>query len=186
MVIRETLLGAMVGFVATLIFNAMEFSGTIIGYQMGFAAANVFDPQNMRQTSLMAEFQNIIAVLIFLALDVHHLLIRAMVQSFRLLPPGKENFSGPAIPALLQLSGEIFTLAVQFSAPILVVLLLAGAVLGVMARVFPQLNVFILSYPINFGLGLLLIGVTMTLLVQLLGREFSRLGEQLQTLFQML
>ena len=183
---REVTLGVMVGFVARLIFTAVEFGGTIIGYQMGFAAANVFDPQNQRQVSLMSQFQNVFAILIFMALNGHFLLLQAMVESYRLLPPGSEDFSGRAIPYLLELTGRMFVLGVKFSAPILAVLLLSGLILGVMARVFPQLNVFMLSYPVNIGLAFLVMGLTLNMVAGLLSREFTNLGGQVMELFNQL
>ncbi len=179
----EGMLGLMVGYIARFIFTAVELGGTVIGYQMGFAAANVFDPQNQRQVSLISQFQNVLAILIFLSLNIHHNFIRALVSSFRLLPPGRWDFSGGAIPYLLELAGRMFTLGVQLSAPVLAVLLLSGLVLGIMARVFPQLNVFLLSFPLNIGISFLLIGLTLNLLVALLNQEFSELEQRFTLLF---
>ncbi len=186
LVSQEALLGLILGFMGRLVFTAVEFGGTIIGYQMGFAAANVFDPQNQRQISLMSQFQNVFAILLFLALDAHHLFLRAIVHSYRLLPPGQLDLSGGAVPFLLELMGNMFVLAVRFSAPVLALLLLSGLVLGIMARVFPQLNVFMLSYPINIGLALLVIGLTFQMVSALLTREFSLLGERFAYMFQLL
>jgi flagellar biosynthetic protein FliR len=77
----------------------------------------------------------------------------------------------------------MFVLAVKFSAPILAVLLLTGLVLGIMARVFPQLNVFMLSFPLNIGLAFLVIGLTLHLFGMMLSREFHALGERFMHLF---
>lgn len=180
---QEALLGLMVGFTARLIFTAVEFGGGIIGYQMGFAAANVFDPQNQHQLSLMSQFQNVIAILFFLSFNVHHLFVRALVDSYRVLPPGGVRITGDAMPFMLRLGGDMFVLAVKFSAPILAVLLLTGLVLGIMARVFPQLNVFMLSFPLNIGLAFLVIGLTLHLFGMMLSREFHALGERFMHLF---
>lgn len=182
----EAVLGLAIAFIGRLVFTAVEYGGTVIGYQMGFAAANVFDPQNQRQTSVIAQLQNLLAILIFFALDIHHLFLRAIVASFRALPPGQVDFSGGALPYLLQLAGNIFILGVKFSAPVLAVLLLSGLALGILSRVFPQLNVFMLSFPVNIGLALLGIGATLGFSTALLGREFHALWEQLQTLFRLL
>lgn len=182
----EALLGLMVGYLARFIFTAVELGGTVIGYQMGFAAANVFDPQNQRQVSLISQFQNVLAILIFLSLNIHHYFIRALVSSFEMLPPGQWDFSGGAIPYLLELAGRMFVLGIQFSAPILAVLLLSGLVLGIMARVFPQMNVFLLSFPLNIGITFLLMGLTLNLLAALLNQEFSDLEQRFQLLFEAL
>lgn len=183
---NEVLLGGLLGLIARFIFTAAEFGGTVVGYQMGFAAANVFDPQGQHQLSLMSQFQNVFAILVFLALDFHHIFILAINESYQLLPPGMLDFSGEAIPYLLKLAGNMFTLGVKFSAPVLVVLLLSGLVLGLMGRVFPQLNVFMFSFPLNISLAFLAIGLTLNIVAALLSREFDALATHFTHIFQLL
>jgi len=181
---NEVILGAMIGFVARLIFTAVEFGGTVVGYQMGFAAANVYDPQNQRQISLMSQFQNVFAILVFLAIDGHHIFLRTLVASYDLVPPGFLDLSGPAVPYIVELMSSMLILAVRFSAPVLAVLLLSGLILGIMSRVFPQLNVFLLSFPINIGLAFIITGLTMAVVISLLQAEFAALPERFWWLFE--
>ena len=94
LMVNEVLLGALIGLVAQLVFTAVSFGGTVIGYQMGFAAANIFDPQTTQQLSLMSQFINILALLAFLSLDIHHFFFRVIVESYQLLPPVPLDFSG--------------------------------------------------------------------------------------------
>ncbi len=186
LIFAEVLLGLLVGLIARLIFTAVEYGGTIIGYKMGFAAANIFDPQNQQQISLISQFQNIFAILIFLALDIHHLFLYAAVNSYEYLPPGHFNVTGEAVPYLLELISKMFVLGVQFSAPVLAVLILSSLVLGILARVFPQLNVFLISFPINIGIAFTVIGLTLSLVFILLRREFDELGERIITMLHYL
>ena len=185
-IVSETLLGLLIGLISRLIFTAVEFGGTVIGYQMGFAAANVFDPSGQRQVALVSQFQNVFAILLFLAFDGHHIFFRLAVQSYELLPPGKLNFSGEAIPYLMQLTSHMFSIGVQFSAPVLAVLLLSGLILGILARVFPQLNVFMLSFPLNIGISFVVIALTLDIVTSLLRREFDSLGDRIPTLLRYL
>jgi flagellar biosynthetic protein FliR len=185
-VTAELLLGLLLGLVSRLIFTAVEFGATVIGFQMGFAAANVFDPQNERQVSLISQFQNVFAILIFLALNGHFIFLQTAVMSYKLLPPGQFNFSGEAVPYLMELGSHMFRLGVQFSAPVLAVLLLSGLILGVLARVFPQLNVFLLSFPLNIGISFIVIALTLNLLATLLRQEFDTLGERFLTILNFL
>ncbi len=184
--INETLLGLLLGLMARLVFVTVEFGGTLIGYQMGFAAANVFDPQHQNQISLISQFQNVFAILIFLALDGHHIFIKTAARSYQLLPPGNLNLSGEAIPYLMELTSRMFSLGVQFSAPVLVVLLLSGLILGILSRVFPQLNVFLLSFPLNIGIAFVVIALTLNMVTSLLRREFDAIGERILTILQYL
>ncbi len=186
LIINETLLGLMIGLIARLIFTSVEFGGTVIGYQMGFAAANIFDPQNQRQTALISQFQNVFAILIFLSLDIHHYFLQTAVNSYRLLPPGYLNFSGEAVPFLIELSSRMFSLGAQFSAPVLAILLLSGLILGILARTFPQLNVFLLSFPLNISISFIVIGLTLGLVKILLSREFDMLPDRFLSLLHFL
>ncbi len=186
LILTEVMLGGMIALIARMIFTAVEYGGTVIGYQMGFAAANIFDPQNERQLPLISQFQNVFATLIFLAVDGHHVFFQVAAESYKILPPGAFNISGEAIPYLLILSSRIFFLGIQFSAPILAVLLLSGLILGILARVFPQLNVFLLSFPLNIGLSFTVIGLTLPLVTILLRREFDDLANRFFTVLQML
>lgn len=186
LIVSELLLGMLLGLVARLIFTAVEFGATVIGFQMGFAAANVFDPQNQRQVALISQFQNVFSILIFLAINGHHLFIQTAVLSYDLLPPGQLNLSGEAVPYLMELSSHMFALGVQFSAPVLTVLLLSGLILGILARVFPQLNVFLISFPINIGTAFIVIALTLPLISMLLRREFDLLPERFFTLLNYL
>jgi len=185
LVVTEAALGLMMGFLCQLIFLAVQVSGEVIGYKMGFAAANIFDPANNAQVSLLAQFQNVFAVLLFFTLRIDHLFLRALVASFRVLPPGHVDPAGGA-PYLLGLFSHTFLLAVQLAAPILALLILVDVVLGVMSRVFPQLNAFIISFPLNIGIAFLVLGITLNLMAVLLQHEFFALEARFLHLFQAL
>lgn len=182
----EVILGLLVGFLAQLVFMAAEFAGSLIGYQMGFAAANVFDPTSQQQVALISQFQGIFAILLFLALDVHHLFLEAIVASFEMLPPGGLNVSGGAIPMIVEVANHSLILSIRLVAPILVLLLLSTLTLGVMSRVFPQLNVFLLSFPLNIGISFVVMGLTLGIVAKILQGEFSALPERFLNLFSLM
>ncbi len=184
--INEVLLGALIGLVARFIFTSVQFGGKIIGFQMGFAMAEVMDPQNGAQTSLISQFQNVFAIFIFISLNGHHLFLQAAVHSYEFLPPGNLNFGGEAIPYLVELSSRMFELGVQFSAPVIILLLLSSFSLGFMSRIFPQLNVFLLSFPLNISISFIVIGLTLNMTVVILTREFDDLATRILTMLQYL
>jgi len=186
LIVNEVLLGTMVGLVSQMVFAAASFGGTVIGYQMGFAAANIFDPQTTQQLSLMSQFINILTLLAFLTFDIHHYYFHAIVDSYRLLPPGFFDLSGGAVEELMRLTSRMFAIGVQFSAPVLALLLLTNLVLGILARVFPQLNVFMLSFPLNIGISFLVIGLTLAATFSVLRREFDTLIEHILQLMALL
>ncbi|MFW6334931.1 MAG: flagellar biosynthetic protein FliR, partial [Desulfosalsimonas sp.] len=184
-VFRENVLGLMLGFTIQLIFFAVQFGGTVVGYQMGFAAANILDPQNQEQMPLLAQFQNVFAILVFLVLNAHHAVIRVMIRSYEILPPGNLDFSGRAVPFLMELTGQMFVLGIQLVAPVIAALIVSQFILGIMSRVFSQLQVFLLSFPINISLALIIIGLSAEMIMLLLENEFFELQERLLRLLRM-
>lgn len=182
----EVVLGLLVGFLAQLVFMAAEFAGTLIGYQMGFAAANIFDPSTQAQVALISQFQGIFTILLFLALDIHHLFLEAIVASFEMLPPGTLNLAGGAIPMIVDVTNHSLILSIRLVAPILILLILSNLTLGIMSRVFPQLNVFMISFPVNIGLSFLVMSLTFGVVAGLLQEEFYALPERFLNLFRLM
>jgi len=186
LLVNEVLIGTLLGLVTQMVFAAVSFGGTVIGYQMGFAAANIFDPQTSQQLSLMSQLANILAMLVFLSLDMHHFFFRAIIESFALLPPGLLDFSHGAVEHLMQQASSMFVLGVKFSAPVLALLLLTSMVLGILARVFPQLHVFMLAFPLNIGIAFVVISLTFSATFFILRREFDTMGENILTIMHLL
>ena len=153
---------------------------------MGFAAANVFDPTTQAQVALISQFQGIFAILLFLSLDVHHLFLEAIVASFEMLPPGSLTLSGGAIPMIVEVANHSLILSIRLVAPILALLVLSTLTLGIMSRVFPQLNVFMISFPLNIGISFIVMGLTFGIVASLLQGEFSSLPERFLNLFSLM
>lgn len=181
LVAAEAAFGVLLGLMAQFIFAGVQLAGQLAGIQMGLGLANLVDPETSgHQITAVAEWEHVLALLTFLALDGHHLLVRGVVESFRVTPPGRLGLTVTgAIPGLLALAGEMFVIAVRVAAPVLVALLLANAAMGVLARTIPQLNVFVVGFPVNVGIGLLMLGVGLPLTLRFLAARFGSLGWQL-------
>lgn len=152
--ISELILGLMLGFIVGLIFVTFQFAGQFIGYQMGFAIVNVLDPQSQTQVSLIGEFLFAVVLLAFLNLNLHHDFIALWHQSFNIAPPGAwalENFS---LAGLLGACDDLVYLAFKVALPLLAFLMLSDLSLGIVARVMPQMNVFIVGIPLKIAMGL--------------------------------
>ena len=116
----EVIIGLVLGLVANFLFEAALMAGQILGVQIGYSLANVFDPQTQADTPVLSEFHQMAALLIFLQLDVHHWLLRALVRSFAYLPAGALAVTLAAAGGLLHAAGGIFLAGVQIAAPSLV------------------------------------------------------------------
>ena len=122
---------------------------------MGFGMANTFIPDADQQLNSFTAFHRLVVMLIFLALNMHHILMAAMKKSFAWIPAGTMIPRGEVGQLLISATGNIFEISMQLAAPVLISLLFTMAALGLVARAVPQMNVFTLSFPISFFVGLL-------------------------------
>ncbi len=146
---------------------------------MGLHVATLFDPHNAQQVSLITHFQYVLAILIFLASSAHHWFILAMAESLHRIPLAGLSTAGAVLPVLLGLLGKACVIAIQLAAPVSVALLLATLALGVIARLVPQLNVFMLSFPATLGLGIIMLGLALPYLMGSIQLAFGQLGNDL-------
>ncbi|MFH1624584.1 MAG: flagellar biosynthetic protein FliR [Pseudomonadota bacterium] len=159
----EVLIGVIIGFSARLLFAGVQLAGQLVGFQMGFAIVNVMDPQTSAQISIIAQFKNIVAILIFLSINAHHWFIQAIVSSFQLVRPGDFTFSPLLMKSILGLANRMFIIAVQVGAPLIAALLFTSVVMGLIARTVPQVNVFIVGFPLKIAVGLIGLGLSLPL-----------------------
>ncbi|NLV21146.1 MAG: flagellar type III secretion system protein FliR [Syntrophomonadaceae bacterium] len=175
LVIKEVLVGLILGFVSLLSFAAIRIAGSIIDIQIGFAMATVFDPQNQSRITLMGQFFYIFQILLFLSVDGHHSLLRAISYSYELLPVMGGALKITVVPSVIQLFIQVFSLGIRIAAPFFIVFLICDIALGIIARTVPQLNIFILSFPIKTGLGMITLIAAMPLLTMLVNNIFSQM-----------
>ncbi len=152
--LSEVMIGLVLGLAANFMMEAPMMAGQILGVQMGYSLATLFDPQTNADTPVLAEFHRLAAVLIFLELDVHHWLLRAVVKSFAYLPPGTASANFAATSGLLHAAGGIFLSGVQIAAPGLAATLVADVALGFLGKASPQLPVLFIGLAVKNLLGL--------------------------------
>lgn len=180
----EVMVGISIGFMVRLLFAAVQIAGQFMGFQMGFAVANVLDPQTSSQVSVIGMAFNVFAMLLFFALDAHHWFVRALVESFRLVPPLQMQLDAALCSRVAEMSGAMFGTALQIGAPVMVALLLTSVGLGLMAKVVPQMNVFIVAFPLQIGIGFLVMGLSLPFLAVFLREGFNSMGRSMMDLLQ--
>jgi len=185
--IGEVVVGLLLGLVANFLFESAMLAGQILGVQIGYSLANVFDPQTQADTPVLSEFHRMAALLIFLQLDVHHWLLRSMVRSFAYLPPGGASLTAAVASGLLHAAGGIFLAGVQIAAPSLVATLVADVALGFLGKASPQLPVLFIGLAVKNLLGLAVLMAAMAYWPRMFNQQFARLihvSEQLLHLAQ--
>lgn len=182
----ETMIGFTIGLVAQLTFGAVQMAGQLAGIQMGIGLANLIDPQTQEHITSLAQWQNLLALLIFLSIDGHHMLIRAVADSFHVLPIGGGVPSAAGFGMVVDLAGGLFVVALKIASPVLVMLLLVNAAMGVLAKLIPQLNVFIVGFPLNVAAGLFVLTASQPFTARLLVTTFSEVGSSLSAVVRAL
>jgi flagellar biosynthetic protein FliR len=165
MILSELVLGLVVGLVARFFFAAIQLGGQLVGYQMGFAIANVFDPESGNQGSILAQMGYWVAIVFFLLLDGHHILLRTLRDSFAVIEVGTFGIGNGMVERITQASGEMFSMAIRIGAPAIAALLLTSAAFGVIAKVVPQMNILIVAFPLKIVVGLFFFGFSLEILL---------------------
>lgn len=158
LILREILIGLLIGFVAYMLFSVIQTAGSFIDIQIGFGIANVIDPMTGTTAPVIGNFKYIFATLIFFAINGHHYLLDAVIRSYNWIPLDNEAFlrlaSGNVTEFIVSAFGHSFVLAFQMAAPLIATLFLTDVALGFLARTAPQFNVFVIGIPLKIIVGL--------------------------------
>ena len=151
---HNILIGLALGFAIRIVFVGVELAGQLVGLQIGLSFSGYFNPDSRDPENVVSNFMSLLVLLMFLALDGHLILLSALVDSFRVFPAEAVGYTPIEPLALVRAASDIFAIALTICLPILAVMLLVNVVLGVMARVAPQLNLFAVGFPLTVLAGL--------------------------------
>jgi len=154
MALREVMIGLSLAFILVLVQLIARMAGDLVGNQMGLGMANQTDPVTGVQTALISRVYDTIFIIGFLAVDGHHVLLRALSDSFDRAPIGRINMELPMVELIVRFFGETFEAGITFAAPVMVFMLLLSVLIGTLARVVPQINVLEMGFTFRVGLAL--------------------------------
>jgi flagellar biosynthetic protein FliR len=175
----EIIFGAVLAFLVRMVFSATDIAGQMVSIAMGMGMAGVIDPQSGTQVSLIGNLWNIIAILIFLAINGHHLFFRTMVESFNWVQPGSIHITDATFMGIIAAVHHMFVLAIQIMAPAAAALFLAHVAMGIIAKTVPQMPVMIVAMPMNIAIGFIFVGLSMSYFLPLMIRNFDKMGVEL-------
>ena len=161
----EVLIGYTLGFVAYVIFAGIQLAGQMMDMQMGFGIVNVIDPQSGTQVPLIGNFQYLVAIMVFLGINGHHLLLRALNDSYHFIPVLGANFDGQFFEFIMGMGLYMFAIGLKLAAPVVAALFMADLALGFIARTVPQMNVFVVGLPLKIGAGLVMVMLTLPVFI---------------------
>jgi flagellar biosynthesis protein FliR len=176
---EELFIGAVLGLAARLTISALQIAGAIVAQQMGLAFVTSIDPSERDQSVIVANFLTMLGVTLIFATDLHHLVIAALNDSYRLFAPGEIPLLGDVAALTTRTVASAFRIGLQLAAPFLVFGLLFNVGLGVLARMMPQMQVFFVGLPLSILLGflilILVLGAMMTTFLGEMGHVLSDL-----------
>ncbi|WP_026906133.1 flagellar biosynthetic protein FliR [Paucisalibacillus globulus] len=187
LLIKEVLVGVLVGLIGYIIISAIQVAGGFIDFQMGFAIANVMDPQTGAQSPLTGQYLYIIALLFLLSVDGHHLLIDGIVNSYTFIPIDAfiPFHDGNIAEFVINVFNNMFLIAFQISIPIVGCLFLVDVALGIISRAVPQLNVFVVGLPLKILVSFIAILVFLSLYIILAKNLFSAMFSGMQGIMKL-
>ncbi len=184
LLLNEVLAGFLMGFVVFITFSTVQLAGQFIDLRMGFALVNVLDPQSGEQIPLAGQLKTIIATLLFLSLQGHHLLLRGIFQSFEVLELGQ------AFPILIsgdyiiRIVGNLFYISFMMALPVIAILFISDIVFGFLARTIPQINMFSVGIPTKILLGIMVLFLSLPTFGNYFREVFQGMFGQLNNLIQ--
>lgn len=188
-IMKEAMIGLSLGFVAALILYTVQVAGGFIDFQMGFAIANVVDPQSGAQVPIIGNFKYTFAILFLLAVDGHHMMLEGVIRSYQMVPVDVLIFpvgSEPVTQFIITIFVQMFLIAFQIAIPVVGVLFLVTVGLGMTARTVPQLNIFVVGIPIQIFVGFIMILITLPAFFYALQRVFRHMIQAMGQLLQIL
>lgn len=158
--VQQLVIGLAIGFSMRLVFAAVDLAGQLIGMSMGLGFATFFDPQSQGQSTAVNQFLILLAMLIFLSLNGHLMIVTAMANSFITMPIA---IGGSGVnPMKIALWGEtIFSAGLLLALPVVAALLITNMALGILTRTAPQLNLFGIGFPITLSIGFLVLALAL-------------------------
>jgi len=153
---NEVVYGIALGLTTTLLYSAVKMSGRIAERQMGMAMAEIMDPFTGERAQPVGMIMEIFFILLLLSVDAHHLFLKTIDRSFEVFPPGSIPKIAMLLQGIISTGTVMLTMALKLAVPIIGVFMVMTVVLGVLARVAPEMNIFFLSFPVRIGLGLVM------------------------------
>ncbi|MCP9451588.1 MAG: flagellar biosynthetic protein FliR [Nitrospira sp.] len=182
----ELAIGLTIGLAVRLFFGALELAGDIVGMQMGFGVVQLLDPATSHQTPVIGRFFTLLALLVFLSLNAHVLVVSTIVASYEAIPAFGTLLPMGLGEEILYLSREMFVIGLKLAAPVLATVLVTNVLLAILGRTVAQINVFVLSFPVTIAGGLAILALAIPFVVGLLGREIERLELEIERLLSVM
>ncbi|MEO7996495.1 MAG: flagellar biosynthetic protein FliR, partial [Gemmatimonadaceae bacterium] len=169
----ESAIGVVIGLSAAIFIAGAEAAGEQMTTAIGLSGAAIFDPTNNTQGSLLAQFMQMIALVVVLIAGGHLVMLRALAESFRVMPLGADLNLGEGFHALVPMARSIFSSGIQFAAPVVAAILVMNIALAILGRAAPKLQIMSIAFPLQIGVGLLTLAGSLALIVRTMSEQWA-------------
>ncbi len=183
-ILTQYCVGFLMGYVAYLVFMGIQFAGEYLDLQVGFAIVNVINPATQTQVTIIGEFALAMATLLFLISNSHLLFLEGLGGSFNLVPLGGLSFDPVAVSAVTTFFSQALMILFKIATPIAIAVFIVNVALALMARVAPQMNVFVVGFPLQIGVGLIMLMVSIPLFASVMPQLFAEVPRQIDTVLR--
>jgi len=181
--VNEVVNGLLLGYVTNLCFMVIRMAGQLMDTQIGFSMISIFDPNSNSNVTLLERLLYWMSLLLFFMVDGHHMLIRALIESFKVVGLGKSMLGNNTIMLVVNVFTQYFTIGVKIAIPIILILLITEITMGLIARTVPSLNVMILGMPVKILVGLACFSIALPMLSNAIIHLFNSLPDIYKGIF---
>ena len=172
-VAQELFVGWMIGFIAFVAFAAINMAGKIMDMQVGFSVAQVMDPTSGQQAPLIGSFLYNLAVIYFLVVNGHHILISALFESFNRIPLDGIIWNDSLADFIGDVTAGVFLVGMKIAMPVTFAILITNVGMGILARTMPQMNIFVVGIPMHLTIGSFMLAMLLPFFVLFLDVMFN-------------
>jgi len=185
-VAQEMFIGWLIGFIAFVVFAAINMSGKIMDMQVGFSVANVMDPTSGQQAPLIGSFLYNLAVIYFLVVNGHHIIIGALIESFKRIPLDGLIWNEALASFIGDITAGVFLTGMKIAMPVTFSILLVNVGMGILARTMPQMNIFVVGIPLHLTIGIFMLSMLMPFFVLFLDVMFDEIYADIATALRLI
>lgn len=175
-VLKEGITGLLIGFAANICNSIILLAGNLLDMNIGFAMATEYNPQMQTQASVSANFYSYLVLLLLIVTDMHHYILRAVADSYQLIPVDGQVFQWDHLfQGMLTYMIDSFVIAFRIILPVFACLMILNAILGIMAKVSPQMNMFAVGMQLKVLVGLVIMFITIGLFINVSDAIFDEM-----------
>lgn len=164
LVVQEVVVGLLLGAVTSFCVQIIMFSGKIIDMDIGISMAQIYDPTTHMQVGIMGNFYYYLLMLLLIVSGLHRYLVAAIVETYHVIPVGGVKFSTTIYTDIIGFIRDYFVIGFRIALPVFAVMLLVNCILAILAKVAPQMNMFVIGIQLKLFIGILVIYFTVAML----------------------